>query len=49
MAWEGRLLAGDPDPDFDIHQFLFGKHEDVDEAEQQVSVRPDKADDEEAE
>ncbi len=24
IAWEGRLLAGEHDPNFDVHKFLFG-------------------------
>lgn len=27
LDWEARLLAGNHDPDFDVHTFLFGEHE----------------------
>jgi len=41
LAWEARLIAGDHDPNFDVHKFLFGEQNVVTEAETSDSEPPD--------
>jgi len=44
MAWEEQLLAGNHDPNFDCHHFLFGKSGNADEVNQEAPDHPDEHD-----
>ena len=41
LAWEERLLAGDHDPNFNCHEFLFGMSTDTKPAEHEATIQPD--------
>jgi hypothetical protein len=41
MAWEQRLLARDHDPNFNVHEFLFGKSADAEPGANQATIQAD--------
>jgi hypothetical protein len=43
LAWEERLIAGDHDPNFSCHSFLFGKNAAAEQAGHEPTTQPEEA------